>query len=753
MRVVVILVCCISALAQPPKLSAQAKRAAPVWACGSQSRQAGHLRCTGNVEFTDGDVKLYADELDFLEDDDRVVVAGNVVFTQGKNQVWADKAEFNRKTRLGTFYGARGVAPLQPQRPGAPRAGFSAPPSAHQDNEVRFEGDVIEKVGPKTYRITNGGFTTCLQPAPRWQLDAGRITLNIDDYTLLHHAVFSVKNVPLFYLPILYYPTDKDDRSTGFLLPTYGSSTLRGQTLTNRFFWAIDRSQDATFRHDLFSKTGHRLGAEYRYALANGGATLEGFLLNDRETTYSTGTLPAETSYYLRANGVQRLPGGLLTQLRVDYPSSIQTARTATLNITDLSLHQRTYGGNITRAWRYYAMNGTFERTEYFTDVADSVITGRSPRVALSSSEQPVFGRSGLYASFSSEVAYNDRQTKDNGFVIEDRSLMRFDFSPRLRYPFKRWQWLTLNSSLLWRETFWSQSQDPVTHVVVDDSLNRQFLTLEASAVGPVFNRVWDTPDNGYAEKFKHTIEPFLRFTRTSFFDRFDQIINVDSIDAGVGGTTSYAYGINNRLSAKRRIGESSQAQEIVAVTINQTYYTDERASLFDANYYNSYGLAPPSKFSPVQLSARVTPTPNVNATVRAEIDSRTKEFRSLSANTSYGFPRGSLTGGWTQRFALEGGSSGTLGRDLNFASALRAVDNRVGGSYSFNLDAASRTMRNQTFAGYYNAQCCGVAVQYQLFSYGQFSPIPQDKRFFVSFTLAGLGSFSPFDGALGAQR
>ena len=67
------------------------------------------------------------------------------------------------------------------------------------------------------------------------------------------------------YLPIFYYPINKDDdRSTGFLLPIYGASTVRGQSLSNAFFWAIDRSQDATFTHDWYSKTGQGFGGEYR---------------------------------------------------------------------------------------------------------------------------------------------------------------------------------------------------------------------------------------------------------------------------------------------------------------------------------------------------------------------------------------------------------------------------------------------------------------------------------------------------------
>ena len=57
-------------------------------------------------------------------------------------------------------------------------------------------------------------------------------------------------------MPIFYYPVQKDDRATGFLIPTYGSSTIRGQSLSNAFFWAISRSQDLTLLHDWYSHDG-----------------------------------------------------------------------------------------------------------------------------------------------------------------------------------------------------------------------------------------------------------------------------------------------------------------------------------------------------------------------------------------------------------------------------------------------------------------------------------------------------------------
>jgi hypothetical protein len=56
-----------------------------------------------------------------------------------------------------------------------------------------------------------------------------------------------------------------------------------------------------------------------------------------------------------------------------------------------------------------------------------------------------------------------------------------------------------------------------------------------------------------------------------------------------------------------------------------------------------------------------------------------------------------------------------------------------------------------QRISGFYNAQCCGLAFEYQTYNYGQRTTVAgqSDHRFFLSFTLAGLGNFSPFNGAL----
>jgi hypothetical protein len=60
----------------------------------------------------------------------------------------------------------------------------------------------------------------------------------------------------------------------------------------------------------------------------------------------------------------------------------------------------------------------------------------------------------------------------------------------------------------------------------------------------------------------------------------------------------------------------------------------------------------------------------------------------------------------------------------------------------------------------YYNAQCCGFAIEYQQFDLSGFNttaPVQKDQRWNFSITLAGIGSFSNFFGAMsggtGTQR
>jgi len=742
-----------------------------------------HVRLVGQVEARRGDMTFHADEVDSFTDTHRVVAAGHVVFTQGENRIYADRAEFNTETRLGTFHNASGSAVVGDESKRSMLGG--------QEPDVYFYGERIEKIGPKKYKITNGAFSTCVQPTPRWEVTSGTVILNVDHYAFLKNALLKAKGLPILYFPVMYYPINKEDRATGFLMPSYGLSSYRGFTLSNAFFWAIGRSQDATFMHDWFSKRGQGFGGEYRYVRGPGAmGNMRVYNLREHESEYTsdsgvTTTQAARTSYEIQGNLNQPLGGRWTARARVDYFSDVTVQQTYHTNIYDASRSRRSVNGSVTGAIGQFLVNGTAERSEYFQGQFETTRTGTMPKIQVSRGEKPIPGIP-AYFSLTGEWAELERvYTRPDS--VSDSSLSRFDFLPTVRVPFTALRWLTLNSSVSWRGTWWSRSRVEGTNVLLDQAIARQFVQLDARLVGPVLNRVWTTPDNGYADKFKHTVEPFLNFQYVTQVENFDEIIQLDTTDYIVGGTTRLQYGVTNRLLAKRRGGPAAgSSREFINVGLSQSYYTDARASQYDYNYSTSYTGQPPSNFSPVSLSSRISPTEELNGSLRLEYDHEAGAIRSISANGQY-LAGGwlSVTGGYSQRRVLDtvldaDASTGTAverseilqapgsrlrmagdtrlfrqDNSVNVMTTLRTSGNRLGGSYTVNYDIGRGTLLASRIVTYYNAQCCGVAVEYQTVNFPQSSayPVPQDNRFNIAFTLAGLGTFSNFFGALGGGR
>jgi LPS-assembly protein len=724
-----------------------------------------HTRFTGEVQIeggtNDSEWQFYADQVDIFSDESRLVATGNVVFTSDGARIAADRVEFGIDGLTGTFFNATGSTQIVED---VERSMFGT-----QEPEMQFWGEVIEKTGSRTYGLTRGGFTSCVQPTPRWEVKASSITLNLDEYAVLRNSVLAVKGVPLFYLPVMYFPIKADQdagRTTGILIPTYGSSTIRGQSISNAFFWAVNRSHDATFFHDWFPSMGQGFGAEYNYVLGAGAqGTAQTYLLNEREMTLvdrfapggSETTIPVRKSYQLRGNAQHRISNALTARGQVDYFSDINVQQTYHTNIYEASNRSRSYGGNITGSWGAYTLSGTGDVSETFFGETESSRYGASPRLSFNQAERALFG-SPVYFAFRSEYANLLRSTSFDDQVVES-GLHRIDVSPLFRIPFTRWPFLTLNTSVEWRQTYWSESLDEMTSRPLDNGISRSFTDVQTQITGPVFVKVWDTPGSAYAERMKHVIEPSFNLQRITSIDNFDQIVQLEGTDSIVGSVTQLRYGLNNRLYARRSEGGGpSVAQEILSVSASQSYYTDANATQFDRQFQTSFQNTLPSNFSPLALTVRAGPTRDLSGTLRADYDTRVLALRTIGADATINVGGWfQQTAGWSQRRFVEGlaGFDDENNRDhyLNSFTNLRTTDNKFGGVYQFNYDVQRGRHLQQRLLWYYNAQCCGLSFEYQSFNLeglGSRVRVDQDRRLNLSFTLAGLGTFSNMLGAFG---
>ena len=709
-----------------------------------------HFRLLGTVDspvqIDCDDLQLSADSVEHFKAEDRMLAVGNVLFVSGDTRISAERVDFNTKTKTGTFYVASGTAFMKEGTPSESVAG-------EQEPYAFFWGDELHKAGPKKYKIVRGGFTACVQPTPRWEVSSGSLELNLDDYVLLKNAVFKVKGVPLMYLPAFYYPMDEDERSTGFLMPMYGTATYAGQKLTNAFFWAIGRSHDATFEHDWFTKRGHAIGAKYRYVLGGGSSGNARFQrVSEKETTTIVNgvesTLPAQQNFTIYGDVVQRLGAGLRARGFVDYFSSLRTQQAFQQNTYHATNRTRRVGGNLSGSWAEYVMNATFEQRDFFD--AENVLTrdGNLPRLSLSRGQRPI-GKSPLYFGVNSEYVTFVRKAIANDVTVRDQGLTRLDVNPMLKIPFTKWPFFTVDSTVSWRGTYWSQSLDE-TGVQVPDRIGRSFFDFVALVRGPVFHRIWDNPSG---RKVKHVIEPSLAIQRITAIDDFDRYAKLDGIDYILGNVTRYTYALTNRLYAKREI-----SREVFNVAVSQTYYTDARAALYDATYQN-YGTSP-THFGPIAITGRTAPTLGIQGTFRTEWDHQVNAIRTVAASGTFArAPYLQAEAGWSLRRVipeLRGFDEATASHYLNASANLRTRRNDWGGTYSFNYDLRRDFFLQQRYMAYYNAQCCGVAVEWQTWDMqGTLVGLttPKDRRFNVSFTLAGIGAVPSFFGAMSGQQ
>ena len=698
--------------------------------------------------------KFFADALKMNTKTGELIAEGNVVFQTPTAQISADSVVFNTKTNLGTFNNANGIAQL------GERGTRNLSMFGGLEPDVYFYGERIEKIGSDKYRITKGGFTTCVQPTKRWEIVSGSATLRLDHYVMMRNAVVEVKDVPVFYLPVLYYPIQEDERATGILMPMYGSSLATGSSIGNAFFWAINRSHDATFFHDWMFSRGNGLGAEYRYML---GPQAQGdfryYWLDEKAAIINGQTRQPRQSKSMRGGLSQNLPFGLAARARVDYITDVTVRQTYDHNFYNASNSSRSYQGGISGAWRNLSTSGTFQRNEIFGESLNSTVTGQTPgfTAALSGvrlGPLPIFGT--VNAEAGRNILIYRSATAET-----DLSLVKADFTPSIRAPLSTLPFLQVNATASYRTTYYSESLAADKRTQVDEAVTRSYGDMRVDVIGPVLSRVFN-PNNAIADRMKHVIEPSFSVQRRTEIPNQDRIPTATGYDVIIGGVTQMSYGLTNRIMVRKdKEGEpaASAPRELLNVSMRQSYYTDENASKFDTSYSFGFNSRAANAFSPIALVARATPINPLAVDYRVEYDPQAlaghPKVLGMSLNGTFRTGPANVSAGWNRTAFAQTTVTGAVINASNYVQSsadFRFKQSRFGGSVNFNYDIARTTMLNQRYVGFYNAQCCGVSFEYQTFNYPNTTQflLPRDRRFNMSFTLAGVGSFSNFFGAFG---
>jgi LPS-assembly protein len=153
-----------------------------------------------------------------------------------------------------------------------------------KDRNARGEADRIQVTRENQLKLNGVRYTTCPVGQEDWVIRASDIDIRQRAGLGFGRGVrLDFKGVPILYTPFISFPVG-NQRKSGFLFPTIGTSTRSGSSLAVPWYWNIAPNYDATFVPTWFSKRGGKLDSEFRYLTDLGRGTFEAeYLPDDKE--------------------------------------------------------------------------------------------------------------------------------------------------------------------------------------------------------------------------------------------------------------------------------------------------------------------------------------------------------------------------------------------------------------------------------------------------------------------------------------
>jgi LPS-assembly protein len=141
-------------------------------------------------------------------------------------------------------------------------------------------------------------------PTPLWELRARRVVHDQTERQIyFDSAQFRLGGVPVFYIPRLRMPDPTLKRASGFMMPSFHTSSTLGTGFRVPYFLTLGRHKDLMITPYITSSGTRSVELRYRQAFANGDISITGTLSRDD-------LMPGEARGYLNAEAQFRLPKG-----------------------------------------------------------------------------------------------------------------------------------------------------------------------------------------------------------------------------------------------------------------------------------------------------------------------------------------------------------------------------------------------------------------------------------------------------------
>ena len=278
----------------------------------------------GSVHIQQGAVHLYADKIRYDVNAQDVHGEGHVVWQNESDEIEAQSLTYNLKTQKGKAFNIR----------------TTSPPWISTGSEIDIE--------PQKVVIKDATTTTCdYEPDYRhFHMKADKIIIYSGNYLVAENVVLFIGKVPVFYFP--FFVRTIHDLSTPFSISTGQTDYLGNYLLVTTSYLFNPKSYGALYG-DYFAKKGLGLGVRHEIALNDYSVlSLYGYGIQEGDTH--------RFRWESRARGLWAFSSSLQGRLEADVPGDGFFSQ-------DYSVARR--DPSLVSTYREYDLSATWTQTQY----------------------------------------------------------------------------------------------------------------------------------------------------------------------------------------------------------------------------------------------------------------------------------------------------------------------------------------------------------------------------------------------------
>ncbi|TBU86265.1 LPS-assembly protein LptD [Phytopseudomonas dryadis] len=541
----------------------------------------------------------------YQQEEQIATLAGDVVVRQAGMQVEADEANLHQTENRGELVGNvrlrdKGALVVgdraELQLDNGEAKIDNAEYVLHQSH-VRGSALYAKREETAIIRLKDGTYTSCEPGSNAWHLRGNNVTLNpATGFGTATNVTLRVKDFPVFYTPYIYFPID-DRRQSGFLPPSFGSSSDNGLTIQTPYYFNLAPNFDATLYPTYMADRGLLLEGEFRYLTRNSEGQIGAAYLDDSNDDRKLQSDYKDQRWLYSWQHKQGLDERLLAE--VDYTDISDPYYFQDLN-TDLGIDAPSYvnqRGTLTYRGDSYTARLNAHAYE-LANITDVTPYNRLPQITLDG--KLPFQPGGLNFTYGTELVRFDRDLRSGNFINEDgvaeglwydarlRGLARANgtrmhVEPAVSLPLD-WSWGFLKPQVKYLQTNYDLDLDQQGK----DSLlaEQEYSSSQNRGVGILSvdsGLYFDRNTSLFGRDARQTLEPRLFYLYVPEEDQTD----IPVFDTGESTFSYSSLWRENRFSGKDRIGDENRLSlGVTSRWIEPNGFERQRFSIGQAFYF-----------------------------------------------------------------------------------------------------------------------------------------------------------------------